>query len=109
MEFKIPVKKENIYDGILMVLNFYLKLSNEEIKMLSILLQHNVTIVNTDARALLRSVMNKDKYATNNYIKRLMDKNIILKNKDTKVLYIDPRIINITNEKEFNFKFINND
>lgn len=109
MEYKIPVTKDNVCNAILTILNFHLKLSEFEIKMISILLQNKISTIDTSARDLLRKVLDKDKFSINNYVKRLVDKNIILKEDKTKKLYIDPTIIKLTNEKEINFKFISND
>ncbi len=106
MEFKIPVTKDNIYRGVLTVLNFQLKLSELELDMLSVMLKNGVTTVDINTRELIRKVMNRDKFSTNNYIKRLKDKKVILQEDTNKRLYVNPSIISLVKNEIITFKFI---
>lgn len=105
MEYPITVNKDNYHKAMLMVLNFNLKLSNMELDMLSTLLKHNITIIDTDARDLIRKVLNKDKFITNNYIKRLRNKNIFIIKPADKKLYVNPSLLEICNDKKVSFEF----
>ena len=104
MEYKIPVTKDNICKAIITVLNFKLGLSPIEVDILSIMLNNKITIVDTHARGIIRTVLDRDKYSTNNYIKRLKDKKIILQ--DGRKLFINPTIIALCAEKIISFNFI---
>lgn len=105
MEREIPVKKELYHKAMLMVLNFELGLSNMEIDMVSILLNNNITIVDTEAREIIRKALNKDKFITNNYIQRLKNKNIFVVRPADKNLYLNPELLAIVKQGEISFKF----
>lgn len=105
MEYKIPVNKENLVKAILKVVNFSLKLTDQEIDILAILINNKITVINTNARDLIRKISNKDKYSTNNYIKALKDKNVLLTKSNTKDLYVNPNIETIVKSKSIKFTF----
>ena len=105
MEYNIPVERKDYYKAILMVINFNLNLSNLEMDILSILLNNGLTVVNIDARDLLRKELNKDKFITNNYIKRLRDKGVLLSNDKNKDLNINPNILSIIKDGKISFEF----
>lgn len=110
MEYKIPVTSKNYYKAILMVLNFNLKLSELEIDIICTMLNNNMLEVNIDTREHIRKVLNKDKFMTNNYIKRLRSKGILLDNdKLNRVYYINPTILDIIKQGKISFEFIIND
>lgn len=104
MEYRIKVNKDNIYKGILTLFNFTFKLSELELDLISVMLQHKINTIDTTSRELLRKVMNKSKFDINNHIKRLKIKKIILQ--EDKKLYLNPNIVNVCNIKEVTFKFI---
>lgn len=109
MEYKIPINKENYCKAMLMILNFQFNLSKFEIDIMAVLLSNGITHVNTDARDLLRKVMDKGKFNINNYINKLRNKGILLPTSIDRTLLINPTIIDIIKDKEVSFKFTIND
>lgn len=105
MEYKIPVNKDNVYKAVLTVVNFNLGLSDMEIDILATLLKYRLYLIDTTARDVIRKVLNKSKFSTNNYIKRLKEKNIIVQEEETKKLYLNPGLREIINSNEITFKF----
>jgi predicted transcriptional regulator len=89
-----------------MILNFNLNLSKLELDILATLLNHNVTIVDTEARDIIRKALNKGKYNINNYISRLRKKKIFITKPVDKNLYINPSLIEIVRDKKVSFEFI---
>lgn len=110
MEYKIPVTKETYVKAVLMSINFLLNLTNFEIKILCAMINNNMLEVNIDTREHIRKVLNKDKFMTNNYIKSLRTKGVLLDHpKNSKVYYINPTIIDIIKEGKISFEFGIND
>lgn len=107
METRIPVTKDSIYKAILMLGNvpFNLNLSKLEIDIVSTWLQYKVYVIDISARDLIRKVLDKDKFNTNNYIRRLKDKGIIVHADDSKKLYLNPKLAQIVNTDTITFKF----
>lgn len=105
MNYPINIEKENYHKAMLLILNFNLKLSKLEIDMLSILLKNNINVIDTEARDFIRKILNKDKFNTNNYIKRLKDKHIFIVKDNDKRLYINPYIWEIVKDKKVSFEF----
>lgn len=105
MEYPITVNRDSYHKAMLMVLNFNLNLSNMELDMLSTLLKNDIKVVDTDARDLIRKVLNKDKFITNNYIKRLRNKGVFILNNTDKKLYINPSLLEICDDKKVSFEF----
>ena len=104
MEFKIPVTQESLCKAVLTILNFKLGLSEKEVEVLAVMLNNKITVVDSSARLLIRKVLDRDKFSTNNYIKRLKDKKILIQN--GKTLSINPSIIALTSETTLTFNFI---
>ena len=77
MEYKIPVNSQNYFKAMLTVLNFNLNLSELEMDILCAMMNNGLIEVNIDTREIIRKVLNKDKFMTNNYIKRLRNKNVL--------------------------------
>lgn len=110
MEYKIPVTNKSYYKAILTVLNFSLKISKLELDILAILLYHNMLEINADSREIIRKELDKDKFITNNYIKSLKLKNIILTDlNNPKRAYVNPEIVRIVKEPKLSFEFIINE
>ena len=105
MEYRIPVKNKNYHKAVLMILNFNLNLSNLEIDILATLLNYNISIVDINARDIIRKEINKDKFNTNNYINRLKNKGILVVKPADKNLYINPTILDIVKNKRISFQF----
>ena len=107
MEYKIPVNSQNYFKAMLTVLNFNLNLSELEMDILCAMMNYGLIEVNIDTREIIRKVLNKDKFMTNNYIKRLRNKNVLLdKPNANRVYYINPAILNIMNDMKVSFEFI---
>lgn len=110
MEYKIPVTSKGYYKAILTILNFSLNMSKLELDILAVLLYHNMLEINADSREIIRKELDKDKFITNNYIKSLKAKGIILTNPtDPKKAYVNPEVVNIVKEPKLSFEFIIND
>lgn len=105
MEFikEFKVTKDSVSKVILTILNFQLKLSDLEVEMLSVMLSHNITKVDSAARVLMRDKLDKTKFDINNYIKRLKEKKLIIVKED-KSLHINPNIVELMKFKIFTFK-----
>jgi hypothetical protein len=104
MEFKIPVTQESLCKAVLTILNFKLGLSEKEVEVLAVMLNHRITVVDSSARLLIRKVLDRDKFSTNNYIKRLKDKKILIQ--DGKTLSVNPSIIALASQTTLTFNFI---
>ena len=109
MEYKIPIEGKNYCKAILTILNFQLKLSPFELEILALLLTQNKEFVNTDSRDLIRKVLGKGKYNTNNYIIKLKDKGILLPTTIDRTLQINPAILELVKDKKVSFEFIVHD
>lgn len=105
MEYKIPVSKETIYKVKLSILNFNLGLSDLEIDIISTMLNNNITIVNTDCRDLIRKVLDKDKFVTNNYINKLKAKGILEVIPNTKNLQLNKSLVFAVRDNTIMFDF----
>ncbi len=105
MDYNIPVNKDTVYIAIIKILNFKLKLTDLEIKILATLLQHNKIVINTETRAFIRKTLNTSKFTTNNYMVNLKNKGIFIEsNKDE--LRISPDIVEIAKHRDLNFKLV---
>lgn len=105
MEYNIPIAKEGYHKAILMVLNFNLNLSKMEMDIVATLLDNKISIVDGESRDIIRKVLDKDKFTTNNYISRLKDKGILVVKPADKNLYLNPSIIEIVKDKKVSFEF----
>lgn len=105
MEFikEFKVDRDSFSKAVLTILNFQLKLSELEIEILSVMLSHNITKIDSATRVLLRDKLDKTKFDINNYIKRLKEKKLIIVKED-KNLHINPNIIQLVKFKTFIFK-----
>ena len=102
--FRISPKK--YHRAILALYNFNLKLSELELDIVSTMLANDMLEINPETKEYLRVTLDKDKYATNNYIKRLKDKGILLPNQDGKGYTLNPNIVNLTRDNKVSFEFI---
>jgi len=109
MEYKIPIAGKDYHKAILMILNFNLNLTPMELDIVATVLDHNLKLIDTRAREIIRLKLDKDKFNTNNYIKRLVDKHIFTINPGDKNLYLNESIIDIASNKKISFEFLIND
>lgn len=98
------VNKSDYYKQILATLYFF-KFTDFELDILAAMLNNNMTVVNIDSREVIRKVLNKDKFIINNYIKRLKNKGVFLDIPNTKVLNINPTIIELIKEGQITYGF----
>lgn len=82
-----------------------LKLSNMELDFLAVILNHNLTIIDSKARKIIMEELDKDKFNVNNYIVRLRDKGALIVRPADKNLYVNPNIIEIVKDKKVTFEF----
>ena len=103
MEYNIKISKEKYNLAALKVINCFLNLTDYELDIIVKMLDNNINILNRESRSKIRKLTNKSYNTTNNYIKRLKDKKILL--------YINNELVlnkNITNhilDKEIKIKF----
>lgn len=105
MEYRIPVTAKNYHKAILMILNFNLNLSKFELDILATLLNYNISVVDVEARDIIRKELNKDKFNTNNYINRLKAKGVFITKPADKKLYVNPALLEIVKDKKVSFEF----
>ena len=109
MIFQRKLDKKEYYKELLSLLTFF-KFSEFELDILTTMLCNNMTEVNIDTREYIRKILNKDKYITNNYVKRLRLKGVLLDRTDlNRVYYINPTIMEIIKEGKLTFEFSIND
>lgn len=102
----IPIKKEHYHKGVLNILNFSLGLTDLEIDIVATLLKHGITVIDSDARDLIRKALNKDKFNTNNYILKLKKKGIIGMRPNDKNLYLNTGLIEAVKDNRITFDFL---
>jgi hypothetical protein len=104
MEYKIPVSKNEYYKAILEILNFNLKLSELELKIVSTMLENEKYVADKDCRELIRINLKLSKFMTANYIKRLRDKGILEGNTIDRVYTLNPVLINLSRDNKVSFE-----
>lgn len=106
MEHKISVTDKSYHKAILQIYNFNLKLSDFELDIISTMLTYGMLEINPDTKEIIRKVLDKDKFITNNYIKRLKDKGVLLPKEDQRGYTLNPNIANLTKDNKISFEFI---
>ena len=96
-------KEDQVYKAILTIFNFNMNLTEKEINIVSDMLKHKITTLDTASRKILYT-HSKSQYVFNNYIKRLKAKGVLLDNNG--VLVLNPVFERITKEREVTFKFV---
>ena len=78
MDINIPIDKKNMTLAILSIVNPIIgNLTSKELKLLSIMIDNNITIIDKEEREKVRRISNMDKYSFNNYIFSLKNKGVI--------------------------------
>jgi hypothetical protein len=91
MEYKVPVKKEHYYKAILLVFSqLGLNLTGLELDIVANMLTRGFTGLNKDFRKIIREQLDINQFTFNNYIKRLKDKGVLIKEKD--ILKLNPQL-----------------
>lgn len=103
MEYKIPVKEENLCLAVIKALNFSLRLTDKEQEVLAYLIKNNIKIIDYDSRRKLSLDFNKDYFYITNLLKRLYDKKVLIKTKYGKTVH--PNLINSLTSKEITIRF----
>lgn len=104
MKYTIPIKKENYHKAILLIFNqLGLNLTELELNLLASMFNNGIKVITKDIRKSLRESMNIDQFTFNNYIKRLKDKGILIKEEDK--LKINPSLENKVKDKEVHIIF----
>lgn len=105
MEYNLNTKKENYHLGILKVVNCFLKMSNFELDIIVKMLDNDIKSITKETRKQLRDLVgDKSIQNTNNYIKKLKDKNILMLNEYNQ-LTINNQILKVVEDKELIFRF----
>lgn len=107
MEVNFKETKKGKIEAILNIFNFNLKLSPLEMQIMTVLLEDECTLLDTDSRELIRKTLNKDKYITNNYITGLRKKGVLIIKPNTKEIWVEPSLINLVHQDTITFKFTN--
>jgi predicted transcriptional regulator len=106
MEYVFKVNSKKYHRAMLEIYNFNLKLSDFELDIVATMLTNGISEINPITKELLRVTLNKDKYITNNYIKRLKDKGILLPKKDERGYILNPSVANLTKDNKVSFELI---
>lgn len=90
MEYKVPVKKENYYKAILLIFNqLGLNLTDLELDIITNVLTMSKGS-SKELRKTIREKLDVSTHTLNNYIKRLKDKGVLIKEKD--ILKLNPQL-----------------
>lgn len=104
MKYRIPIKKDNFHKASLMIFNqLGLNLTELELNLLSTMLSNGFFIITKEVRVKLRELLKVDTFTLNNYVKRLKDKNIIVK--ENNELKINENLKEKVNDKEIHIIF----
>ena len=103
MEYNLKIEKKKYNLAMLKVINCFLNMTEFELEIIAAMLNNNILILNTESRKLLRDITNKGIATTNNYIKNLKDKRILLEQEEG--LVINQSIIKPIEDGEVNIKF----
>ena len=87
MNYNIKISKEGYTLAMLKVVNCFLNMTDYELDIVNKMIDNNIRILTTSARAEIRKLTgNKSVALTNNYIKRLVDKKVLITTDDGLVL-----------------------
>lgn len=103
MEYNIPVKRGLYHQAVLKILNTFLNMTDYEIEIVATMLKLNIQILDNQTRKLIRETTGKDLFTFNNYIKRLKDRNCLIKSKEGLILNENIRKNFQSNELTFRF------
>ncbi len=103
MEYNIPINTKDYHLAMLKTMNCFLKLSKFQMEIICIILEDENKILTTDLRKLIRDITGKGIATTNNYIKKLKDKKVLLETEEGMVL--NSTILNVMEDKEVIIRF----
>lgn len=104
MNIKLPVSKDDLYKISISVLTYKVGLTTSEVDVIVTLLRNNITTINSRARDILRQTLDKSKFSTNNYIKQLKDKQLLVKSDKGRELSLHPMLARLNKEKQITFE-----
>lgn len=103
MEINIPLQEERYSRAMLKVMNSFLNLTDYELDIISEMLNNKMSVLDSKNRAKIRSLTGKSVASTNNYIKKLKDKKMLI---DTEAgLQISDKILKPISDKEVTVRF----
>jgi predicted transcriptional regulator len=102
------ISRKEYYKDILNKMVFF-SLSTFEVDIIITMLNSNRLEVNTDTREHIRKVLDKDKAITNNYIKRLRNKGVLLDGDKTATYILNPTVLQIINDGWITYNYIIHD
>jgi len=103
MKYEIPISEEKYTLAALNVMNCFLKLTKSELDIVAVMIGKSINVLDTESRSIVRSETGKGVNITNNYIKRLKDKGVLINNNGK--LSINHNISEALKDKEINIKF----
>lgn len=103
MDYNIPIDKKKYNRAVLKTVNCFLDMTEAELDIISIMLDNEVKVLDTDSRNLIRTITGKSIASSNNYIKRLKDKQVLTKTHEG--LVISESIMRPVIDGEVNIKF----
>lgn len=80
-------------------------LTEKEIKILVVIVDKQITILDKDSRTDVRMALDMDKFNFNNYIKKLSTKKV-LQPVDKNTLQVNPNILKILKHDSINLSFV---
>lgn len=80
MEYNIPISKGDYPLALIKGINCFLDLTDFELAIVSNMLKYDMKELTAENRKKLREVLNKGEHTTNNYIKKLKDRKVLVTN-----------------------------
>ena len=103
MEIDIPLKEDRYSRAMLKVMNSFLNLTDYELDIISEMLNHKMDVLDSKNRAKIRSLTGKRVASTNNYIKKLKDKKMLVETESG--LQISNKILKPILDREVTVRF----
>ena len=103
MKYNIPTQKDSYPLALIKGLNCFLNLTEFELAIVSNMLKYEMATLTVANRKKLREVIGKGEYTTNNYIKKLKDKKVLV-SKEGK-LGLNESILTPYRDREIVLKF----
>lgn len=105
MNHNIKISKERYTLAMVKVLNCFLNLTDYEMDIIVKMIDNDIRVLTSESRKRVRALTGgKSVQTTNNYIKRLLDKRVLV-SKDDEGVVINDNIMQTIEDGEFNVKF----
>lgn len=103
MELNIPIaEKSKIL--VRMISPLIGNLTPKEVDIVAAIAEKQVSILDKDARTIVRMFLDMDKFNFNNYLSKLKVKKILIT--ENEVLKVNPKILHILNQESFKVNFV---